>query len=109
MEHFVPTKNDKLLYIHTSSKHPPQIIKQVSNPINEYLNHNSSDEAIFNYTKVEYENALNKSGYKVNPKYTAKTTDKPKKNRQRNIIWFNSPFNKSVKTNVVKIFFHLLD
>ena len=54
-------------------------------------------------------NAPKKSGYKVNLKYTAKTTAKSKNNRQRNIIWFNLAFNKSVKTYVAKIFFHLLD
>ena len=31
------------------------------------------------------------------------------KSRQRNIIWFNPPFNKSVKTNVAKIFFRFSD
>ena len=30
-------------------------------------------------------------------------------NRQGNIIWFNPPFKKIVKTNVAKIFFYLLD
>ena len=49
--------NDKLLYIRTSSNHPPQIIKQLPNAINERLSYNSSDEAVFNSTKVEYEDA----------------------------------------------------
>ena len=100
--------NDKLLYVHSSSNHPPQILKQHANAINERLSHNSSDEAVFNSTKIEYKDALKKSGYKVNLKYTAKTTAKPKKNRQTNIIWFNTPFNKSVKTKVVKIFFSFI-
>ena len=73
--------------------------------VNERLSHNSSDEVAFNSTKFKYEDALKKSGYEVNLKYTAKTTAKTKKNRQRNIIWFNPSFNKSVKTNVAKIFF----
>ena len=64
---------------------------------------------MFNSTKVEYEDALKKSSYKLNLKYTVKTTAKPKNNRQRNIIWFNTPFNKSVETNVAKIFFRSLD
>ena len=89
--------NDKLLYIHTSSNHPPQILKQLPNAINERLSHNLSDEAVFNSTRVEYEDTLKKSGYKVNLKYTAKTTAKPKKNRQRNIIWFNPPSTKALK------------
>ena len=32
--------NDKLLYIHTSSSHPPQILKQLPNAINERLSYN---------------------------------------------------------------------
>ena len=99
--------NDKLLYIRTSSYHLPQIPKEVRNAINERLSHNLSDKAVFNSTKVEYEDALKKSGFKVNLKYITRTTAKTKKNRQRNIIWFNPPFSKSVKINVAKIFFRL--
>ena len=32
-----------------------------------------------------------------------------RKNRKRNIIWFNLPFNKSVKTNIGATFLKLLD
>ena len=101
--------NDKLLYIHISSNNPPQIFKQLPWVMNERLSHNSSNEAVFNSIKVEYEDALKKSCYKVNQKYTAKTTAKPKTIRQRNLIWSNLPFRKSVKANVVKIFFRSLD
>ena len=62
--------NDKLLYIHSLSNHTPQIIKQLSNSISERLSKNSSNLEIFNTTKVEYEDALNKSGYNVDLKYT---------------------------------------
>ena len=44
--------SDKPLYIHTSSNHPPKILKQLPNAINERLSHNSSDEAVFNLTRV---------------------------------------------------------
>ena len=97
------------MHIHISSNHPSKIIKQLPNTINQRLSDNSSDEAAFNSTKVEYEDALKKSDYKVNLKYTDKTTAKPKRNRQKNTKWFNPLFNKSVKTNVEKIFFRLLD
>ena len=97
------------MHIHISSNHPSKIIKQLPNTINQRLSDNSSDEAAFNSTKVEYEDALKKSDYKVNLKYTDKTTAKPKRNRQKNTKWFNPLFNKSVKTNVAKIFFRLLD
>ena len=54
--------NNKLLYIHSSSNHPPQIIKQLPNSISERLSKNSSNQGIFNTAKVEYEDALKKSG-----------------------------------------------
>ena len=62
--------NDKLLYIHSSSNHPPQIIKQLPNSISERLSKNSSNQEVFNTAKVEYEDALKKSGYNVDLKYT---------------------------------------
>ena len=49
---------DKLLYIHSSSNHPPQIIKQLPNSISKRLSKNSSNQKIFNIAKVEYEDAL---------------------------------------------------
>ena len=87
--------NDKLLYIHSSSNHPPQIIKQLPNSISERLSKKSSNQEVFNTAKVEYEDALKKSGYNVDLKYTNKKSEKPKR-RKGNIIWFNPSFNKSV-------------
>ena len=52
--------NDKLTYIHTSSNHPPQIIKQLPSSIGERLSRNSSSLEIFNSKKGEYEDALKK-------------------------------------------------
>ena len=104
MGNFALRKNASII---TSSNHP-QIIKQLPNTINGRLSHNSSDEAVFNSRKVEYEDALKKSSYKVNLKFTTKATVTPTKIRQRNIIWLYQPFNRSVKTNVEKIFFRLL-
>ena len=45
--------NDQLLYIHSSSKHPPQIITQLLNSISERLSEYSSNQ-IFNTAEVEY-------------------------------------------------------
>ena len=62
--------NDKLLYIHSSSNHPPQIIKQLRNSISEILSKNPSNQEIFNRAKIEYEGALKKLGYNIDLKYT---------------------------------------
>ena len=47
--------NDKLLYVHTLSNHPPQIISQLPLSINERLCNNSSNETVFESTKLEYQ------------------------------------------------------
>ena len=36
-------------------------------------------------------------------------THKQRRNRQRNIIWFNPPFCKNVKTNIARSFLNLVD
>ena len=36
-------------------------------------------------------------------------THKQRRNRQRNIIWFNPPFSKNVKTNIARSFLNLVD
>ena len=92
-----------MLYIHSSSNHPPQVIKQLLNSISERLSKNSPIQEIFNTAKVEYENSLNKLGYNIDLKYTNNKSEKPKRRKQI-IIWFNPPFSKSVSTNVAKTF-----
>ena len=102
--------NNKLLYIHTSSNHPPNIIKQLPFSINRRLTQNSSNKEIFDTCKTEYEEALQKSGYKrTSLKFDPNQLQKPKRQRKRKIIWFNPPFSKNVKTNVAKTFLHLID
>ena len=102
--------NDNLLYIHTSSNQPPQIIKHLPDSIEERLSNNSSNEQVFNSAKPEYEKALKDSGYKnVNLKYGAQKERRKKNNRNRKIIWFNPPYSKQVSTNIAKRFLNLLD
>lgn len=109
-ESYEPYKkpNDQLLYINTSSNHPPTIIKQLPNSIADRLSKNSSTEAIFNKHKIEYEAALHKSGYKTKLEYKTQF-ERKNRNRQRKIIWFNPPFSKNVTTNVAGTFLKLID
>ena len=99
--------NDKLLYIHSSSNNPPQIIKQLLNSISERLSKNSSNQEIFNTAKVKYEDALKKSVNNVDLKCTNNKSEK-RKTRKQNIIWFKPPFSKFVSTSVVKTFLQLV-
>ena len=89
-----------MLYINTSSDHPPQVIKKCEN---------SANEQVFNTVKPVYENALHKSGYKSSLKYSEEINQHSSSKRIRKIIWFNPPFNQTVKTNVAKLFLRLLD
>mgnify|MGYP004361308217 CR=1 FL=1 len=99
--------DDKLSYIHTSSNHPQPIIRQIPSSICRRLSDNSSSEQIFDSAKEEYETALKNSGFPSSLKYTPRTPKK--RNRKRNIIWFNPPFSKSVSTNIGKKFLILID
>ena len=66
--------NDKLLYVHTLSNHPPRIIRQLPLSINERLCNNSSNQTVFELAKLEYQETLRKSGYKSTLKYKPKNT-----------------------------------
>ena len=102
--------NDNLLYIHTPSNHPPQIIKHLPDSIEERLSNNSSNEQVFNSAKPEYEKALKDSGYKnVELKYRVQKEQRKKNNRNRKVIWFNPPYSKQVSSNIAKCFLNLLD
>ena len=102
--------NNTLLYINTSSNHPPQVIKQLPSSIADRLSKNSSNKEMFNKTKPEYEKALKDSGYdSVELNYNQNKQRESRRNRNRNIIWFNPPFSRTVSTNVAKRFFNLLD
>ena len=53
--------NDRLLYIHSLSNHPQNVIKQILNSIQNTLLKNSSNEEIFSTAKCVYEEALKNS------------------------------------------------
>jgi len=108
---FKPFKkpSDSLLYVHVSSNHPPQVLKQLPTSIAERLSNNSSNETVFNSSKTCYEEALKKTGYSdTKLKYSKRTAPKEKRNQHRNIIWFNPPFSKNVSTNVARKFLALI-
>ncbi len=89
-------------YVHVKSNHPPTILKNIPEGINKRLAELSSDEECFNKAKPLYQEALNKSGYNYN--LSCNNSQQPRKNRPRNITWFNPPFSKIVETNVGETF-----
>ena len=78
--------------------------------INYRLYRNSSNAEIFYASKIKHEPALKTNGYKnVDFRYNLVHKKNNKRNRQRNIIWFNLPFSQAVSTNLAERFLDLLD
>ena len=100
--------DDDIRYINVDSDHPPNIIKEVPIAIERRLSLLSSSEKIFNETKDQYQEALKQSGHKYTLKYNP-PVEPGRRQRRRNIIWFNPPFSKTVSTPIGKKFLSLLD
>ena len=101
--------NNEPQYINTKSNHPPNIIKQLPASINRRLSDNSCNERVFNKGKTIYDTALKASGYTESLIYDKdKQPAPPRHNRQRNIIWYNPPYSKNVKTNIGSTFLKLI-
>ena len=74
----------------------------------------SSSKELFNKAKPHYESALKQSGhdeeliYIERKKPVTHTVQNSRKNRQRNIIWFNPPYSMNVQTNIGREFLNLV-
>ena len=111
-KHYPYTKEGNVpLYVHKKSNHPPSILKNIPDSINQRLSEISSDRHCFDNAKTVYQEALNKSGYNYNLSYNEPRNEiqHSRKNRPRNILWYNPPFSKNVKTNVGKCLLSLID
>ena len=104
--------NNKHLYVHKQSNHPPTITKQIPNSIQTRLSTISSNESVFNDAKPEYEQALREAGHHVDLTYKPNTPSKnptqTQRKRRRKVIWFNPPFSKHVSTNIGNLFLNLV-
>ena len=109
-KHYPYTKEGNIpLYVHKKSNHPPSILKNILESINKRLSEISSDKESFDKAKETYQDALNKRGYIKNLTYRKTTPEtKHRKNRPRNITWFNPPCSQNVKTKVGKCFLTLI-
>ena len=98
--------NDTPLYIHAESNHPPNVIKELPKMISLRISDISYSKEEFDKAKGEYDEALSKSGYKEKLQY--EETTQVRRNRKRNILWFNPPFSANVKTDVGRKFMNLI-
>ena len=99
------------LYVKKKSNHPPRIIDNISKSINKRLSEISIDEYSFNVAAPLYQKALDDSGYNHRLTFTPSITQSSnsRRNRHRNVIWYNPPFSKNVATNVGRTFLKILD
>ena len=105
--------NNKLLYVHRQSNHPPALLKNIPENINKRLTSISSSKEVFDEAIPPYQKALDESGYTYKLTYNPQPTQTPyrnrKRNRQRNITWYNPPWNSSVRTNLGRKFLNIVD
>jgi hypothetical protein len=105
--------NNTILYVHKDSNHPPTITKNLPLNINRRLTLLSSNEQEFNKVTPPYQTALKNSGYTHTLTYGQGLTNsdrtKNRRNRNRNVTWYNPPYNANIKTNIGKKFLELID
>ena len=70
--------NNKILYVHQESNHPPALLKNIPKNINKRLTSISSSKKVFNDAIPPYQKALDESGY------NHKLTYNPQPTRSRN-------------------------
>ena len=107
--------NNEIKYIHKNSDHLPSVIWQIPLSIESRLSPLSFNKKIFQEAIPPYQKALQNSGYRHTLTYkrpgnnNSTNINKIKRNRKRQIIWFNPPFNLKTKTKIGKLFLNLLD
>ena len=83
--------NNKILYVHQESNHPPALLKNIPENINKRLTSISSSQKVFDDAIPTYQKALDESGY--NHKLTYNPQPTRNRNRKRKVIWYNPPWN----------------
>ena len=92
------------------SNYPGHIIKNLPKAHYRRLSEISSNENLFNNHKKEYQDALQNSGHRTKLKFEKENKqNKRRNNRNRNVIYYNPPFNVSLKTNLGKTFLKLIN
>ena len=98
------------LFIDSHSNHPPSIIKQIPLSVSKRISEISSAQRAFSIAAPLHENALNQSNYPSKLKHMpCSNTNNQRKRRHRNIVSFNPPYGKNVRTNLAKNFLKLIN
>ena len=91
--------NNKLLYVHRQSNHPPALLKNIPDNINKSLTSISSSKEVFDAAITPYQKAIDESGYNFKLTYNpeANQTTRNRKNRKRNIKCYNPSMGRKRK------------
>ena len=86
------------------------VIKAIPASVNNRLSKLSSSVQEFDNAKPIYQDALKEAGYDHNLQYAQPTapTAKNRKNRNRQVLWFNPPFSLAVHGNITKMFYSII-
>ena len=96
-------------YVNEKSNHPPSILKEIPKSVSKRISSNSCNEQVFNAAAPFYNDILDKCEYSEELTFEKEQYTHEGRNRGRNMVWYNPPFSKNVKTNIAKQFLRLLD
>ena len=102
-----------MLTIHQSTSTPfltthLQTIKQLPKMINKRISDLSCNKEEFNKVKPVYESALKDNGHFSSMFSNDSNTQNARRNRNRNVLWFNSTYSQNKKSNIGKLFIKLV-
>ena len=105
--------NSVPIYVHLQSNHPPSILQNIPQSVNDRLNRLSSSKEMFESVAPAYQEALRKSGYDYKLEFSDRSGDmskQPRRNRTRSrrVTYFNPPFSLNVETKVGSEFLNII-
>ena len=101
--------NNVIMYVDVKSNHPKKILENIPDSVNKRLSSLSKDENVFHQSVGPYQEALKNAGHDYKLNFKKPNPQANTRSRKRNITWFNPPYCRSVKTNLAKEFFKILD
>ena len=96
-------------YVNPKSIYAPSIMKEIPKSLSKRISSSSCIEQGFNAAAPFYKNISDKCWCSEKLTFEKKQYTHERRIRGRNIIWYNPPFSKNVKTNIAKRFLLLLD
>ena len=94
-------------YVSIESSHPATILKTIPSGVAKRLSTNSSSKEEFDNHTQHFKEAMRAAGHEVPLEYTEENVTK-RKNRKRNVIYFNPPWSSNVTTNIGGLFLSLV-